>query len=80
MGYVSTWMGDRFSALTQSLMALQLVLVDRNPFQPCFFFLSPDYHELWHSMRSACLLTEIKRQWATQVLGWETASVHYSFF
>ena len=36
MGYVSTWMGDRFSALLVSLMALQLMLVDQNPFRPCF--------------------------------------------
>ena len=35
MGYVSTGMGDRFSALLLSPMALQLTLVDRNPFQPC---------------------------------------------
>ena len=32
MGYVSTGMGDRFSALLVSLMPLQLVLVDQNPF------------------------------------------------
>ena len=31
----STWMGDRFSALLVSLMALRLTLVDRNPFWPC---------------------------------------------
>ena len=34
MGYVSAGMGDCFSALLASLMALWLVLVDRNPFQP----------------------------------------------
>ena len=28
-------MGDRLSALLVSLMALQLMLVDRNPFRPC---------------------------------------------
>ena len=33
MGYVSTWIG---SALLMSLMALQLMLVDLNPFQPCY--------------------------------------------
>ena len=37
MGYISTGMGDRFSTLLMSLMALQLVLVDQNPFWPCFF-------------------------------------------
>ena len=36
MGYVSTRMGDCLSALLMSLMALQLPLVDRNPFQPFF--------------------------------------------
>ena len=25
-----------------------------------------------------CLFPEVKRQWATLVLGWVTASVHYS--
>ena len=30
MGYISTAMGHRFSALLMSLMALQVVLVDRN--------------------------------------------------
>ena len=29
------------------------------------FFLSPDFHELWHSVRSICLITEVKWQWAT---------------
>ena len=38
MGYVSTGMGDRLSALLVSLMVLQLALVDRYPFQPCFFW------------------------------------------
>ena len=34
MGYVSTGMGDRFSALLVSLMALRLALIGR----PCFSF------------------------------------------
>ena len=42
------------------------------------FCLSPDFHELWRSVMSACLLTEVKRQWAMLVLGWVTASMHYS--
>ena len=33
-GCISTCMGDRFSALVVSLMALQLVLADQNPFRP----------------------------------------------
>ena len=41
------------------------------------FFLSPDFHELWHSVMSICPSTEVKWQWATLVLGWVTASVHY---
>ena len=29
------------------------------------YFLSPDLQELWHSVMSTCLLTEVKQQWAT---------------
>ena len=36
------------------------------------FFLSPDFHELWCSMMTICLLTEVKQQWAMLVLGWVT--------
>ena len=36
MGYISTGLGDCFSALLVSPMALWLTLVDRNPIQPCF--------------------------------------------
>ena len=36
MGYVSTGMGYRFIAQLVSLMTLRLMLVDRNPFRPCF--------------------------------------------
>ena len=39
------------------------------------FFLSPDFHQLWHSVMSICLLTEVKRQWAMLVLGWVTVWV-----
>ena len=35
MGYISAGMGDHFSALLVSLMALQFMLVDQNPFRPC---------------------------------------------
>ena len=38
-------------------------------------FLSPDFHELWLSVMIICLLTEVKRQWATLVLGWVTVWV-----
>ena len=38
MGYVSTGMGDCFGTLLVSLMALHLVLVDGNPFRPCYEF------------------------------------------
>ena len=37
MGYISIGMGDRFGARLVSRMALQLMLVDQNPFQPFFF-------------------------------------------
>ena len=43
------------------------------------FFLSPDFHEVWCSGMSTCLITEVKQQWAALVLGWMTASEHYSF-
>ena len=36
IGYVSTGMGESFSALLVLLMALWLALVDQNPFWPCF--------------------------------------------
>ena len=48
----------------------------RNHFFCLFFFWSPDFHELLHSMMS--LFTEVKRQCAPLVLGWVTALVHYS--
>ena len=35
------------------------------------FFLPPDFHELWHSVISICLLTDVKQKpRATFVLGW----------
>ena len=43
MGYVSTGMGDCFSAPLVSLMALWLALVDRNPFEPCFLKYSKEF-------------------------------------
>ena len=43
-----------------------------------FFFLFPDFYELWCSMMSSCLISEVKQQWAALVLGWVTISVHYS--
>ena len=41
MGYVSTGMGDRLSALLVSLMALWLALVDRQPLSALFLSLTP---------------------------------------
>ena len=41
------------------------------------FFLSPDFHEFWHSVRSTCLITEVKQQWTMLLLGLVTTSVHY---
>ena len=38
-----------------------------------------DSHELWRSMMSICLLTEVKWQWAMLILGWLTTLVHYAF-
>ena len=42
-------------------------------------FLSPVYHELWHSMMSICLFAEVKWQWAMLVLGWLTMHVFDGF-
>ena len=39
-----------------------------------FFFLSLDFHELWRSVMSICVFTEVKLHWAMLVLGWVTAS------
>ena len=39
-------------------------------------FLSLEFRELWHSVMSTCLFTEVKQQWAMLVLGWVIASVH----
>ena len=38
----------------------------------------PDFHGFWRSVMSICLSTEVKRQWATLVLGWVNALLHYS--
>ena len=47
-GFFRTWRSDRLSALFMSLMALQLMLEDGNPFQPLFFF--PFFSCLWTFM------------------------------
>ena len=45
-----------------------------------FFFLSLDFHELWPSVMTACLFTEVKAiVRAMLVLGWVTTSVHYLY-
>ena len=51
------------------------VSLDRALASTDHFFLSPDFHQLWRSVMSICLLTEVKRQWAILVLGWVTVSV-----
>ena len=38
------------------------------------FSLSPDFYELWRSVMSISLLTEVKGQWAMLVLGTVTVS------
>ena len=37
------------------------------------FFLSPNFHELWHNVMSTCIITEVKQQWTLLVIGWVTA-------
>ena len=39
---------------------------------------SMDFHESWHGHNDCLFFTEVKQQWAMLVLGWVTASVHYS--
>ena len=53
--------------------------VSRDRFLFIFNFLSLDFDELWCTVTSACLFTEIKWQWAMLVEGWMTASVHYLY-
>ena len=50
---------------------MRLTLLEITSFLFYFFFVS-DFHELWRSVMSACLLTEVKQQWAMLVLGWVT--------
>ena len=33
------------------------------------FFLFPEFHELWCTVMSICLFTEVRPQWAMFVLG-----------
>ena len=58
MGYVSTGMGDRFSAVLVSLMALGLALVDQKPFWPCLLFFHQQYHCVIISFNEVCFLPE----------------------
>ena len=57
------------------------VLLSTNSSEACtsrnHFFLSLDFHEWCCSVMSICLITEVKRQRATLVLGWVTALVQY---
>ena len=41
----------------------------------CSFFLSPGFHENWHSLMNTHLITEVEQQLATLVLGWVTLQV-----
>ena len=71
------------NSLTSHIQALQFEPRSRSNVEKLVaaffrFFESPDFHELWPSMMSICLFTEVKQQWATLVLGWVTASVHCS--
>ena len=49
---VSTWIGDRFSALLVFLMALQLAPADRNPFHPCYllFIISSGFLSMYRAV------------------------------
>ena len=41
----------------------------------CYFFLSTDFNEKWHSMMITRLITEVERPWALLILGWVTDCV-----
>ena len=57
-----------FYILSRTFYDLQLFLKGERPGhiqflsasskEACTFFLSPDFHELWHSVTSICLFTE----------------------
>ena len=56
-------------------------LIQKSPFQAqatgrltlleitFFSFLSPYFHEFWHSVMCTCLITEVKQQWSELILG-----------
>ena len=54
------------------ILAILIVTGDMSAGALVVVFLSPKFHELWRSMMSICLFTEVKLQWATLVLGWVT--------
>ena len=41
------------------------------------FFLSPNFHELWHGHNDCLSFTKVKWRWATLVMGWVTSLMHY---
>ena len=64
LSFNKTWRMN--SSISSSFTPVQIV-----PFLVClaleitfffFFFLSPDFHELWCSMMSSCLIIEVKQQ------------------
>ena len=70
--YVSTEMGDCFSAWLVSLMSLWLALVDRNPLRPCFTLESNIYpyverYTAWHP-NLANTITWYKPKWQNKYL------------
>ena len=84
MGYVSTWMGDHFSALLVFLVALQLTLLDQNPFRPCYSLI---YNYVLHFLQTFVSKTlwtfpaaRMKWSWCNQPhldgLIWVSASTH----
>ena len=59
------------------MISFTFIIVVKSAFS-CHFtmvFLLPGFHELWRSMMSTLLITEVKRQWAMLLLGLMTVLV-----
>ena len=59
----------QFYPVMANLDSYQQILVSEARASRDHFFSSPDFDQLWPSMMTACLFTEVKQQWATLVLG-----------
>ena len=80
MGYVSTGMGEHFSTLLLSLMALQLALLDRNSFRPCSVLIPRVKYLKLHTPKyisGTCPFCPFVTDWHLYYI---SETVHYVFF